>query len=80
MKGYKYTIKVENYDTNENYVDFQIYSAEYSDLEIGRFGTRVNKIEKELKEAEMSYDRTIYGRKDDNGEFLTYTYTIYKRD
>lgn len=80
MNGYKYTIKVENYDTNESYVDFQIYSADYNVANEARFGTNVNRIEKEIKESEMEYDRTIYGKKDDNGEFLTYTYTIYKRD
>ena len=80
MKGYKYTIKIENYDTNDSYIEFQTYSNEYNEMCRTMLLNRVAQVDKDIQESEMSYDRMIYGRKDDNGEFLTYTFTIYKRD
>lgn len=78
MKGYKYTIRIENYDTNESYIEYQVYSHDYNEINLNYFCGNINRVEKEINESEMQYDRTIYGKKDDSGEFLTYTYTIYR--
>lgn len=80
MKGYKYTIKIDNYDTNESYVDFSIHSMEDNDHYRTIFEDRLNQVNKEIEESEMPYDYTIYGRSDANGAFYNHTYTIYKRD
>lgn len=80
MKGNKYTIKVINYDTNESYVDFQVYSDDYSPKYRLWLFDRVNQVQKEIDESEMQYDVTIYGKTEPDAEFLTYTYTIYKKE
>lgn len=80
MKGYKYTIKIENYDTNESYIEYQTYSNEYNEMYRTMLSNRVAQVDKDIQESEMTYDCTIYGRSDENAEFITYTFTIFKRD